>query len=258
MFKDDKILFIIFFILLFVTVAEVVYYFFLKPASTSQEQQTNNVSPINQQVEQKETALPKPLPTSDEKEYQSFNLINSFSLDASKTKIEDGTLIINTSDNEAYGHIAPNPIMLNSPFKIRIKFKKDRPGNNAQLSLYGRLRSEGSKKWWEGIHAMFITDLTDKVMLEFRDGKSPEVVGRLFDKIIPGNTFHIRFLDTFGKQFSIIDSQGNVIQIIDVTKLDRIELSQGLFPEEKLWPGFMVDPGTKLTIEEFMLSFNGN
>jgi hypothetical protein len=241
--------------LLVITVGEIVYYFFLSPkASPNQTNIKERVSPIE---EQKIKRLPEGT------EAKSLNLVGNL-LVTKRAKLEDGALVIDNSDNgNFFGYtISPQkPVEIDSPFRLKLKFKRG-AGDNVQLTLYGRRVEEG-KEWWEGIHAMFIMDFDDKIYeqkmrIELRDGRSPDAWVLFLDKISRGDPFSIEFLDPAGKNFIVVNKDGEVVLTVDVTKLDKYKFPNGLFPEKKLWPGLIVGPKAKLTINEFVLSFTGH
>jgi len=243
--KNRKILYIIFFVLLCITVGEIVYYFFLSPKTLLKRSAIEEIFPV--EVKKKQQSLGK---TED----KSLNLIGD--LINKNAKLKDSMLVVDNSDNNDYLGYVTKPIDLKSPFRVSLKFIGEGATKNVQLTLNGKLSLPG-KEWWEGNYTMYVMDFNDKVVIELRDGRSSNAFGLPFPELIRGETFYIDFFDSFGKKFAVSDSAGNVLKIVEMAKLDKVKFPNGLFPEEKLWPGVLVGPKAKLVINEFVLSFTG-
>ena len=255
MFKGNKILFIIFFILLLVTIGEVGYYFILKPSS---EKQTTTESPKTTTtiIDIEPTESSEPAVSSDRTKLEPINLLlRLIDISNNSVKLKDGVLLVDNSDNDEFIGFGPkDPIIIDSPFRLRLKFKREGEGNNVQLTLTGK-RLTKPTQWWEGLHEIYFMDFHDEVGIEIRDGKSSKAWGTTLHEINRGETFYIEFMDSLGKQFAVIDKEGTIIRTIDVTKLEGKTLPNGLFPEKKMTVGVLVGPKAKMRIDEFVLTF---
>lgn len=252
MLKGNKILIIIFAVLLLVALAEAGYYFFMWLGT--QKMSVDNTQVTNSSDEAPIKKVPSPtIVTKEERVIQKpINLLPYLALvDTKQAKLIDGVLFIDNSDNdEFYGIVANNPITINSPFRLRLRFKREAQGNNVQLTLVNKKPSQGVK-----IQEIDFMDFHDVITIEVRDGTSTGIWGAGFPEIKRGDTFYVEFLDSSGKQFAVINKEGTILRTIDVTKLDKVTLPDGLFSEKKMIPGIIIGPRAKLRVDEFVLTF---
>jgi hypothetical protein len=263
MLKGNRVLFVIFVTLLLVCLGEVAYYFYTKSNTQKTTQETiTNSTQVTETPKSTQTTTVSKAPS------ESINLLTMMitSMAASpldgwlrdSVKLVNGTLIADNSDrNETIGFGVSEPITLNSPFRLKMKFHGEGKGNLTEVILNGKT-SSSSTNWWEGTHEISFMDFRDidNLIIEVRDGTSPKaplIVS--LPEISGGEALYVDFLDPAGKQFAVFDENGTILKTVDVTKQTGVNLPNGIFPEKRMTIRCQVFPKMKTKIEEFVLSF---
>jgi hypothetical protein len=161
---------------------------------------------------------------------------------------------IDNSQSENWYGSDEEPIVLKTPFEVKVKVGYEGPetGDGVSVSISGRINQTG-KEWWEGINRLYIWSRPNgKIELEFHDGRgAASAIWMGLAGVRAGDELTFRFHDPQGKKLSIYDAEGNLLKDIDVTKLSGVYLPQGLFPDKLFYPGVLLAPKTKAQIGEF-------
>ncbi len=92
------------------------------------------------------------------------------------------------------------------------------------------------------------------IHLDFYDGTSDQRVGYFpLPTLDPNSRFYLIFSDLQGRKLTVLDARGNAIQDIDITKLGQGTLANGVFPESKMYAGFVIMSHSGMRINELSL-----
>jgi endo-1,4-beta-xylanase len=167
----------------------------------------------------------------------------------SDLKLDTDRLVINNlKQNDANG-VDGKPVLLDAPFGIALKF-------SYQGANYGAVNLSGVRSptpWWKGLIRLWVRiDKNQVLNIDIHDGTSDKVVTTFpLRTITPNSVVYIIFSDPQGMKFSLFNEKGETIQEIDVTKLGQGALTNGLFPERNLYPGFTIGPDSQMIVSEF-------
>lgn len=260
MLRANKILFLIFGILILIAFAEVISFFFITPHPSTHQTGTVQITRLSPKPGTGEQTVVED--TISQSNLEPINLSTKLVLDSPrKTKLVDAMLVADNSDNDEWmGFGLKEPIFIPTPFRIKLKFKREGEGNIAQVVLRGKTLVN-SQYWWQGVHEISLMGKKghSDLHIEIRDGTS-EKAGLAFSvpKIETNEPFYIEFLDSSGKQFILVDKEGSILRKVDVTKVEGLSLPNGLFPEKKMRVKVDLSPKAKIKVEEFVLSFIGD
>lgn len=145
----------------------------------------------------------------------------------------------------------------NRDLTVKLTFKNE--GKQAGVSFVGRLSAQG-KEWWTnrlGLNVFAEYEYL-KIFLETGDSKDP--LELFSQKVAPEeNSFHSLYLvfKNLGQKIEVLAPDGKTIKDLDLPKLYPPTFTKGLFPDNKLYLGLSLAPGSKLIISEF-LGFSPN
>jgi endo-1,4-beta-xylanase len=87
-----------------------------------------------------------------------------------------------------------------------------------------------------------------QMQIDIRDGKSAASTKTIPLNMADSQVITITFADPHGKIFVIRDQSGQTIQTVDVTKLEGLDLPEGLFLSTTAYVGYKVSPGSTLRV----------
>jgi len=123
----------------------------------------------------------------------------------------------------------------------------------AGINLIGKYAEKG-KEWWDGRKSLNIFVLYDNIELYVDTGFARDPIQITSEKVTTdenGNLELIFIFDKNGKNLIITNTQGLVINIIDINQSASGNLPDGIFPAEEVYVGISLTPQAKLTIVEF-------
>ena len=162
---------------------------------------------------------------------------------------KDGVFVDNLKYEDGNG-MSSKSIPLDGPFGIAIQF-------SYQGSSYGAINLSDAltaDPWWKDMLRVWVKSEGNAIHLDFYDGASDQRVGYFpLPELDQNSRFYIIFSDPQGKKLTVLDARGNAIQEVDVTKLGQGSLANGLFPESKMYAGFVMMPHSEMRINELSL-----
>lgn len=153
-------------------------------------------------------------------------------------------LVLNNAGYNGYYDYQGPPFALDSGLRITVKIQTS-DHQFGSLKFQDRPNVQ-SGDWWKGIRRLDLATDGFRLYLDVHDGT--EEAGTVISLRIPdAQAVTLTFPDPYGKFFTVSDQQGRQIQRVDVTSLSS-SLSQGLFPEKKVYIGCVASPHSQLTI----------
>lgn len=174
--------------------------------------------------------------------WQPMDILDSF-FDATAT-LRGTTITVNNTNYDGYYDFHGRPVTLETGFKISLQLQtSDRQWGS--LKLQDQPNSE--QVWWQGIRRLDIATDGRYLRLEIHDGRS-EAGETIYLSGSGTQTVTVTFLDPNGKSIAITNSEGQQIALVDVSKIKWLDLSDGLFPENRIYIGCVTSPKSILTI----------
>lgn len=161
-------------------------------------------------------------------------------------------VVLDNSASSGYDDVMPLGVDSVSPFSLT--FQIDTDDDSYGAVKLADLAGAPADEWWKGVRRIDL--FTDKGHLGFAiyDGlSSSPFVSREWN-IGDQQALTVASPDSTGKVFIILDQDGNQIDRLDVTTMNRHRLAQGLFPAGKALLGRVVSPGSRLTLRSPSLS----
>lgn len=208
---------------------------------TKQNEMVNDATKLQSHIlELSQTTVPPMEPT---------NLLDIFKKGDSINK--ENYVFFHNKDTALTNGFDSFPFKINGPFGIDINMYGE--GDYVALTISGRLAEKGDD-WWRGINKLVIASVNSQPMFTLVDGKSASSAANItFKDFTYQKPFKIIFHDSQGKSFSLIDSAGKEIKKVDITKLEEIDLPNGLFPDKNLYLGNLIQPGSILILSDMTL-----
>lgn len=162
---------------------------------------------------------------------------------------KDGVLVDNLKYDDANG-MSSKPIPLDGPFGIALQFNYQ-GGSYGAITLSDELSAD---PWWKDMLRVWVKAEGNAIHLDFYDGTSDQRVGYFpLPTLDPNSRFYLIFSDLQGRKLTVLDARGNAIQDIDITKLGQGTLANGVFPESKMYAGFVIMSHSGMRINELSL-----
>jgi hypothetical protein len=168
------------------------------------------------------------------------------------TVTDQGIVIDNRSNPEGVFRRTNDPTTLSGPFSITLNVSGD--VGKTTIYIIGKPQADD---WWDAI-TLYIHPKHFNLQLQIRDGRSED--SNAFLPVIyglrAGEPFTLEFSDAQGQSFQVKNGLGEILAEYDVTKIEGINLPQGLFPGRLLYIGYTLDAGSVLNIHEFSIEEN--
>ncbi len=156
-----------------------------------------------------------------------------------------GTLFVDPQKEEFSDIVSdPSHHPVTPPLRIRFGMTETNP-QWATVKLDGIDPIPDRKEWWEGNHRMDIYKNNGFFEICVRDGQQGDCNINITTPIKDDQLFTIVFTDANGKTFEVWGQDNKVVQTIDLTQYDNLQMAEGLFPSGWFQFGTSVGaPGT--------------
>ncbi len=160
----------------------------------------------------------------------------------------ENVIVVDNSKHDNYNDAAPYLLRPFSGFRITFQIHTS-DGRSGSIKLASKPNNNDPKReWWRDIQRIDFFTYRGYIQIELRDGRTEDSATTIQLDIPDTKTITVTFLDAQGRTFAITDASGQQISQIDVTKVDGVNLPNGLFPEKQIYIGRVVSPGSKLSI----------
>jgi hypothetical protein len=159
--------------------------------------------------------------------------------------LQDGSLVVDNTDGDGWMGGETSFFTIPGPFSVH--FSVDSEMDAALFYFSGRGLAANPTWWGDGIQNMYFSN--DGVI--FWDGRS-ESSNEWLPLRGPNEhiEYTIRFLEPCGKQFEILDEEGNPLGSVDITGLSSTKYPNGLFPDGIVSFGLQINPGGWMSMSE--------
>jgi len=150
------------------------------------------------------------------------------------------------NDRDGFYDTLSSAIQLESPLTVEIDGLAVRDASYGSIKLLG-IPARG-ETWWKGISRLDIAHSHGRYVLGIRDGSAPDFVAAIDLPLDTNQPLQLKFDQTEGKSFVVLDGQGQEIERVDLAQLPGVDLPGGLFPEGDLYIGTSISPHSTLAI----------
>lgn len=187
-------------------------------------------------------------------EWRQVDILSHFAIHPDVEITNQSTIIVDNSQHDYYNDDLPFVVSFVSvPFRLTFRLSTE-DGQFGSLKLTDK-PNNAEGEWWRGIRRIDFVTSNRRLRVDIRDGIAEGTFTTIDLHVSDARTITVNFQDPYGKVFAVVDENGRQLKEIDVTKLPRVSLPQGLFPEQRVHIGRVASPFSSLTIQNLALAF---
>jgi hypothetical protein len=167
------------------------------------------------------------------------------------TKININSITIKNTSSNDYLEYDSELMPINSPFRLLVDFENI--GKRSSVTITGDMGKEKRPSWWDGLVRIYIHRYQNNdLVLEIRDGRNADNFA-LIKLNTTGKRIILEFADKSGKQINILNENGDLIEEVDIPKLEGVDLPEGLIKNSNVYFGISIAPKTTMKLKSFYL-----
>ncbi|MFN8469859.1 MAG: endo-1,4-beta-xylanase [Caldilineaceae bacterium] len=183
--------------------------------------------------------------------WKEVDLVQRLLLHPNAAAVGDAVVLDNSASSD-YDDVMP--LGLDSVSAFTLTFQIDTDDDSYGAVKLADLPAAPTDEWWKDVRRLDL--FTDKGSLGYAiyDGLSPSPFVSGIWNVSDQQALTIVSPDATGKMFVVLDQNGNQIDRLDVTAMNRPRLAEGLFPSGRALLGRVVSPGSRLTLRSLALA----